>query len=447
MINDIKQVEQLIYHSYMRIWPDLPKGPDSQVRHPEYTRLLLDRMGGADRTMNNVLVTGSKGKGSLSLLLAAVFSAAGIRAGLFTSPHLKDFTERIRVDGKSLPDAVLVESARKLEPFYRELEDSLPGDRYLGPVGMAAVLAMDVFRKEGAGWNVVELGRGARFDDVNQVSGRYAFINRVFPEHTENLGKTLREVAWNKAGVIRPGMGGAFSAAQDPEALEEIRREAASCGVDLYVGGEDFSVRNVRISLEGTTFDYVEQGRTVYRDLTLGLLGRHQADNCALALFGMRKILGDLPEKKLRETLPGLRWFGRMEILSRDPFALLDGCIGRECVNSVLEILDRGPSGPLTVVVGIPEEKDYPGVIGALSSRADRMIMTHADNDFLKFSPDQVEEGRRIRRDLEYIPDVRSACASAVEQAGREGRILYIGTQSLIKDVKNWYGQTTLNVF
>ncbi len=448
MIETIDDVETLVYRSYMRIYPDIPRGLDRDVRHPEYTRHLLDAGGALDREMNNILVTGSKGKGSVSLLLASCIHLCGYRGGLFTSPHLQTFRERIRVDGRAVPEDALIGAARRLEEPFMALESGLPQDRYLGPVGMAGVLAVDVFSRAETDVNVIELGRGARFDDVAQIHGRWALINRVFPEHTDNLGETLEDVAWNKAGVIQPGMAAAFSGRQDPRVLPVLQQEADHCGVPLYVAGRDFRAEHVRVTLSGTVFDYVEGDRTVFRDLTVGLLGRHQADNGALALFAARKILDrDVPEAALQAMWPKLRWFGRMEILARNPFTLLDGCINRDCIPAVLEVASLNPGKPVVSVVGIPEEKDYLGVCQALDGACDVMILTHAANDFLKFSPEQVDRVRRFRPDVLYVADSAEACREACRQAGKDGTVLYVGTQSLIKDVKSAYGQSTLDVF
>lgn len=447
MARNLSDVETLAYRSYMRLYPDIPKGLDKDVRHPELTRELLDALGIEDEKMCNIMVTGSKGKGSLSVLLARILVSQKKKIGLFTSPHLQFFKERIRIDGKALPDEMILEHAEEWENALNSIEAAMDDTTYIGPVGATAVLAMKVFQAQGTEYNVVELGRGARYDDVNQISGDYALINKVFLEHTENLGDSIKEVAYNKAGVIKEGMKGVFCASQLPEALAEIEKEAASKNVPLYLMERDFDIRNVHLSLEGTCFDYYEGDKLIYAEVELGLLGKHQAENTAVALFALRKM-GCVPdEEAMRLAIRKLTWMGRMEILEKEPFTLLDGCISRSCIEHVIQISEEIDRSPVVCVIGIPQEKDYMGVVASLKHHFDHLIVTHATNDFLKFSKQQVINIKSLVEDVTYIPMVEEARDKAKELAGKEGKILYIGTQSLIKDVKTGYGQSTLDAF
>lgn len=447
MIRSVKDVETLVYSSWMRIWPDIPQGSDQQTRQPYLTRNLIDQLGIQDDMMENLLVTGSKGKGSLAVILAAVLRSQGIRAGLFTSPHLQEFRERIRVDGKACPPETLLRAACRLEAPFRRLEASLSGKRYIGPVGAASALALDVFEQMGTRWNVIELGRGARYDDVNQIRARCCLVNRVFVEHAGPLGRTLEDVAFHKAGVIHPGMEAAYSARQDPVVERVLTAEADALRVPLYIGGRDFSAQNVRPGIENTVFDYWEGADLVYRDLSLGLLGRHQADNAALALFCLRQRLENMREQEMRAQLANLRWFGRLEILDKTPLTLLDGCISKDCMGAVLEIFRQAPGRPRVGVVGIPAEKDYQGVVAALQGEVDHLIVTRAANDYLKFAPEQVGKVRAIRPDALYEPEAPRAAQQARTLAGPEGAVLLVGTQSMIRDIKEYLGQSTLDVF
>lgn len=447
MVRNLADVETLAYRSYMRLYPDIPKGLDKDVRRPELTRQLLDDLGVADNAMHNIMVTGSKGKGSLAVLLARILVSQKKKTGLFTSPHLQFFKERIRIDGKALPDEIILEQAGDWEKALDAVEETMDENTYIGPVGATAVLAMKVFQAQKTEYNVVELGRGARFDDVNQVSGDYALINKVFLEHTDNLGNSIEEVAYNKAGVIKEGMKGVFSARQSREVLVEIEREAAAQKVPLFVMGDDFDIDNVHLSLGGTCFDYYEGGKLVYKDVELGLLGKHQAENTALALFALRKMGCVADEDAMREGIRALTWMGRLEILEKEPFTLLDGCISRSCIEHVIQISEEIEKSPVVCVIGIPQEKDYMGVVASMKHHFDHLIVTHATNDFLKFSKDQVINIRTLVEDVIYVPKVDEARDKAKELAGKDGKILYIGTQSMIKDVKTGYGQSTLDAF
>jgi dihydrofolate synthase/folylpolyglutamate synthase len=447
MARNLSDVETLAYRSYMRLYPEIPKGLDKDVRHPELTRELLDTLGVEDDAMHNIMVTGSKGKGSITVLLARILVSQGKKTGMFTSPHLQFFKERIRIDGKALPDETILEQTEEWENALNSIESALDDKTYIGPVGATAALAMKVFQAQKTDYNVVELGRGARYDDVNQVSGDYALINKVFMEHTEHLGDSIKEIAYNKAGVIREGMKGVFCSSQSPEVIAEIEMEATAKKVPLYLMARDFDIRNVHLSLEGTCFDYYEGGRLIYAEVELGLLGKHQAENTAVALFALRKMGCVSDEEAMRQAIRNLTWMGRMEILEKEPFTLLDGCISRSCIEHVIQISEEIDRSPVVCVIGIPQEKDYMGVVASLKHHFNYLIVTHATNDFLKFSRQQVINIKRLVEDVTYIPNVEEAIAKAKELAGKEGKILYIGTQSLIKDVKIGYDQSTLDAF
>lgn len=447
MLNNLGDVETLAYRSYMRLYPNIPKGLDKNVRKPELTRQLLDDLGVRDNAMHNIMVTGSKGKGSLAVLLAKILVSQKNKTGLFTSPHLQYFKERIRIDGKALPDALILEQTEEWERALNAIEATMDETTYIGPVGATVALAMRVFQAQKTQYNVVELGRGARYDDVNQVLGDYALINKVFLEHTDYLGERIEEVAYNKAGVIKSGMKGVFCASQSPEVLAVIEKEAQKQQVPLYLMGRDFNIDNIHLSISGTCFDYYENGSLVYQDMELGLLGKHQAENTALALFSLR-TMGCIPdEMAMREGIRNLTWMGRLEIIEKEPFTLLDGCISRSCIDHIIQISEEIKLAPVVCVIGIPQEKDYMGVVANLKHHFDHLIVTHASNDFLKFSKDQVVNIRRIVADAIYVPKVSEARSLAKELAGTNGKILYIGTQSMIKDVKTIYGQSTLDAF
>ncbi len=444
---NLADVETVAYRSYMRLYPDIPEGLDQHVRHPELTRQLLDKIGVDDASMNNMLVTGSKGKGSLTVLLAHILVHQGKKTGLFTSPHLQHFKERIRLDGKALPDDIILAHAVTWKKALDAIEEGLPENVYVGPVGATAALAMSIYQTLHTDINVIELGRGARYDDVNQIHGTYAFINRIFLEHGNHLGQELAQIAYHKAGIIKKGMLGVFVARQKPEVEQIILAEAKKMSVPVYCYGKDFSVRHVTLSTEGTTFDYLEEDRVIYKGLTIGLLGHHQAQNAAMALFSLRRMHCIHDEQAMRASLPQLHWMGRLEIIANNPFTLLDGCISHECVQHILSISEKIPRHPVVCVVGIPEEKDYMGVVSAIKYHVDQLIVTHATNDFLKFSEHQVLDIRTIYSEAVYEPDIKKAILEAQKRAGQQGKILYVGTQSLIKDIKSAYGQSTMDIF
>lgn len=444
MLKNAEEVETFIYSSYVNRYKNIPSGDDSFVRSPHHTRRLLDEMGARDRHQKNIMITGSKGKGSLSLLLSKILEAQGFRVGLFTSPHLRDFRERIRINGQAISEEDLVEIANRLEPHYEELENSLPRHKYIGPVGATVVLAMTYFSEKRTDFNVVECGRGARFDDVNQIKGFMAGINKIFQEHVGPLGYTLDDVAYHKAGIIKPSMKAIYSAEQSKYPDLILRYEARKFEIPIYQYNDSFVAYDVEVDSHGTLFN-VRTERGDYRGLRLSLLGWHQAENAALAIAMAEGIIdGPLDTHKIKEAFKHIHWPGRLEIIEEDPLVILDGCISVPSMIAVDKIIGHIHTGNRITVLAIPKDKDYLGVLEIVKEYGGPVIMTNADNDYLKFSETQVEEARKLYP-VEFRKTVPEAMDYAKSLADKHSLILCLGTQSFIKDMKIYYNQDTLN--
>lgn len=445
MFENLKEVEEFIYSSYVNRYRDIPKGTDTFTRNPHIARKMLDELGALDRKQKNIMITGSKGKGSLSVMVAKLLEAHGSKVGLFTSPHLRDYRERIRLNGQAISEQDLIEVAKELKPIYMEIEKNLPKYRYIGPVGATAVMAMSYFYKNKTDFNVVECGRGARFDDVNQVQGFIGGINKIFLEHVGPLGHTVDEVAYHKAGLIKKPLKAVFSAEQSKYADLVLRYEARKFEIPINIYNHDFSAYDIRLTNEGTKFS-VKTKLGDYEGLCLSLLGRHQAENAALAIAIVEYALNrKLDQEIIRKTLINIKWPGRMEILERKPLVILDGCISKESMAQVKEIVDFLDYKKMISIVAIPEDKDYLGVIDMLKEYKCKIILTHADNDYLKFSKSQVDEARKICP-VEFFDNVRDSMDNAKSEADDNTLILCLGTQSFIKDVKTYYNEDTLNI-
>ncbi len=445
MFKYIKEVEDYIYSSYVKRHKDIPNGPDDFTRNPHITREMLDYLGAVDKKQKNIMITGSKGKGSLSVMVAKILEGQGFKIGLFTSPHLREYRERIRINGKAIKEIDLIAIANKIRPIYDEIEKQLPKHKYIGPVGATAVMAISYFYENNTDYNVIECGRGARFDDVNQIEGFVGAINKIFLEHVGPLGHSIDEVAHHKAGLIKKPLEAVFTAEQSKYADLVLRYEARKFNIPMYVYNQDFSAYDIRLTNEGTKFS-VNGKLGNYEDLSLSLLGRHQAENAALAIGLSEYIINTkLNKEKLKKILANIKWPGRMEILEKNPMVILDGCISGESMNQVKEIIDFLEYKKMIAIVAIPEDKDYLGVIDVLKDYKCEIILTHAENDYLKFSDKQVIEAKKIYP-VKFIKNVRETIDYAKNKSDMNTLILCLGTQSFIKDVKTYYNEDTLNI-
>ena len=296
-------------------------------------------------------------------------------------------------------------------------------------MGIILALAFSWFREENTKVHVLECGKGVRYDDTRNIKHDYSIVTPVFKEHTRELGKTIEEIAGDKSRVIQPEQKYVFLAEQQERVNRIFLDRAKECGVSVRQYGKDFFCENISYTEEGMEFDVVTEKRR-YRGMKLPLFGTHQAKNCALALALGEEICGNLEEDGAKEFLGRMHYPGRMEIVSRHPFTLLDACINPASVPMLKEIIERVPHRKLAVVLAIPEDKDYLGVASALKEEAAFMVFTSTENPHYHFSKQQAENAG----EFPYIEGAKKAYEYAKKQDA--DFICILGTTSLITDFK-----------
>lgn len=431
------EAEAYVYKSYLRAERHQVYGArDAAKRHPELTRALIEARSGTPC----VLVTGSKGKGSVCAMISKILQTK-LKVGMMTSPHITDFTERFRINGQNIPDPVFAAYMTRLQPDIDAIDARLPDHVYVSPMGIQAALALAYFDDSATDFNVFECGKGVRYDDVNNIVHPYAVINSIFLEHTRELGDTLAAIAEDKSCILNGGQRAVFVAPQAPEVMAVIEKRAAAFGTPLRIYGQHFWAENVRYDSRGMLFDVVLDG-TVYPRILVPLMGQHQARNCALAMALCREVLGELEADAVRDSLADLAWPGRMEVLSSDPFLLLDACINAASCDSVKDVLSHLGIPRATVVVGIPDDKDYAGVIRSMAEVAADIILTRSQNPHYRFTKAQCEAMERMGIPTLWTDSVAEAVAEAEK---RPCPIVILGTTSVVSEVKQLFaGHTPL---
>ena len=431
-----KEAEDYIYKSYLKAEKFIDySDKDSSKRHPELTKNAIISRSKAPA----VLVTGSKGKGSVASMISQILSAKK-RVGLMTSPHISNFCERFRINGVPISDEDFTSRVSAIESEIEEIDAGLSENEYISPMGFQAILALDYFESEHTDINIFECGKGARFDDVNNIPHEYSVINRIFLEHTRELGDTLSEIADDKSHIITEGQRCAYIAKQSLEALSVIRDRATGLGVKLKEYGKDFWAENIRFESTGMLFD-VRIGKESYSDILVPLMGVHQAENAALAMAICRDIFKDfdLPYDidLVRNALLTLKWSGRMEVLSSSPFIMLDACINRESCSAVKDVLCNLGLGDakdsITTIIGIPDDKDYLGVAKEMSDISSQIILTRSSNPHYVFTDKQREVLCNAGIETVRTVSVEEAINLAKKQSNN---IVILGTTSVVADVK-----------
>ena len=326
---------------------------------------LLDRLCNPQNAFRCVHIAGTKGKGSTSAMVEAVLRAAGYRTGLYTSPHLHTFRERIRVAGALMSKRDLVEVTERSRPAIAATPD-------ITAFEVMTALAFIYFAQQKVDWAVLEVGLGGRLDATNVVHPAVCAITSLSYDHVELLGHTLSLIAWEKAGIIKAGVP-VVSAPQEEEAMGVIRRVCADTGARLVMVGCDWTVEGNATELAGQTLTVrrAADGLT-FADLKIPLLGQHQWVNATTAVAMLTELGAQgvtIPEAALRRGLAAARWPGRFELLQRRPVVVVDSAHNADSAQKLRAALatwfPRPPRKRLALVFGASSDKDISGMLEA----------------------------------------------------------------------------------
>ena len=383
-------------------------------------RALLGRLGDPQERFSSVHVAGSNGKGSVSAMLASVLRAAGHRTGLYTSPHLVRFSERMTVDGLQPSDAELGRAVSEM----RELVEGMKLPRPLTFFEITTALAFLHFADRGADIAVVEVGMGGRLDATNVITPLCCAITPVGLEHTAFLGDTLGRIAYEKASVIKEGVP-VVSSPQHPDALRMISWMAACRASPLSVSGRDFHSECLRRDLQGTTVRL----SSLCSEVRVGMLGRYQCQNagvaaeCALRLSGF-EVAREAVEKGLAEA----RWPGRLDVVRQRPLTVLDVTHTPEGARAISTELDLFPGSPRVLVAGMLKDKDARGVMAELAPLFDRVICTSPRTPRALSPRGMLEAAVPFNSTATAVDGVPEAIRAAEDLAGPDGFIMVCGS-------------------
>ncbi|MBQ9035441.1 MAG: bifunctional folylpolyglutamate synthase/dihydrofolate synthase [Alphaproteobacteria bacterium] len=423
-----KEAEDYIYASYLEAEKYLNfSDKDALKRHPENTKDILQKLSKKPA----ITVTGSKGKGSVAYMIAKILQTE-FNVGLMTSPHISDFCERFRFNNEQIPVEDFIKCIEKIKPHFDEIEKTLLPSEYISPIGLQAAVALTYFNNKKADINVIEHGKGAKYDDVTNIIHQYAVINTIFLEHTRELGKNLEEIAKDKVCTITDDVKIVATAEQNPEVMNIIRKQANEKKCKLLEYGKDFKTENIKFSKSGMVFDVITT-QNKYKGLKIPLLGIHQAKNCALAIALCEHILSYIDVIKLKACLLQLIWPGRQEIISSEPFMMLDASINRINAESVKKSINELNISKIVSIIGIPDDKDFSGVAEVMSDISAKIILTRSSNHHYIFTEKQVDKLKQKNIEAIYT----NSLPEAVNLAQKYNLpIVILGTTSLISDAK-----------
>ncbi|MEJ2733287.1 MAG: bifunctional folylpolyglutamate synthase/dihydrofolate synthase [Anaerolineae bacterium] len=403
-------------------------------------RRLLVLLGKPQRSFQAIHIAGTKGKGSTAAMVESVLRTAGYRTGLYTSPHLHTFRERIQTCGDLIPEADVTRLVEEMKPLVAQVADVTTFE-------IMTVLAFVWFAEQGVEWAVAEVGLGGRLDATNVLTPAVAVITSISYDHTAILGESLAQIAAEKAGIVKPGVP-VVSAPQPAEAQFVIEERCSQLGAPLTVVGRDWRWELTAADLEGQSFALVK-GQRVMEDLWIPLLGEHQVVNAATAVAAL-SLLGrsgiDLPQTAIRDGLRAVHWPGRLEILGQAPLVVVDSAHNGDSAQKLVAALrDCCGRRRLVVVLGASADHATPELMAALLSGADRAIATRtrhpraADPSWLQ------AQAAELGFCLEVRETVAQALTAAMDDAGPEDLVCCTGSVFVAAEAREaWFARQGL---
>lgn len=391
------------------------------------TNELLRRMGDPHKKLKFVHIAGTNGKGSTASMLASVFRKAGYKTGLYTSPYIIKFNERMQINGEMIPDEELCEITEGIRPHADTMEDS-PTEFEL-----VTCIAMEYFARNRCDIVILEVGMGGEFDSTNVIDcPEAAVIVNIGLDHTGVLGETVEEIAQAKAGIIKGGSVVMYRSSPSVEAV--FAHKCAETGAELRPA--DFGSIQLRDQgFWGQQFDC--KGR---ENLELPLLGEHQRKNTAVVLetLDVLKTKGwSITEEHIREGLRTVSWPGRFELLRKEPVFFADGGHNPQCMESLAEnIRSYLPGRGLTALVGVMADKDYMDMFAMVEPYITRFVTVTPDNPRALSAEDLGKALSAFRKPVTVCGSVAEGVRTAIAQTSQEEAVVAFGSLYMLGTVR-----------
>lgn len=406
---------------------------------------LLELMENPQDKLKFIHVAGTNGKGSTSSYITKVLEVAGYRVGLFTSPYLELFNERIRINDDYIAD----EDLSEITFYVKEKVEQMLEEGYNHPTEFEIVtaIAIEYYLRKNVDIVLLEVGMGGRYDATNAISKpEVSVITPIGMDHIGILGDTLGKIAYEKAGIIKKD-GTVVVYPQEPEAQEVVESVASEQNAEIInVPLESLNI--TEIGDFGSRFDF-EYGSYKFKDLEIELIGKHQSSNASTALTTLLvlkdKGVVDIEEKHIREGLKATRWMGRLEMLGKNPRFLIDGAHNMQGITALKKALkELFEYDRLILGIGILADKDVDDMVSEMAPVGDTVIVTTPNIHRAMKAEELGEKFREHKDDVIVEGDIEKAIDKAFELAGEKDLIVFSGSLYLIGDVRR-YAKAKIN--
>ena len=393
------------------------------------TQDLLAKMGNPEKKLKYVHIAGTNGKGSTASMTASILTKAGYRTGLYTSPYIYRFHERMQIDGEQISDEDLVEITEYVKPLVQSMEN--PPTEF----ELVCCIAFEYFYRKKCDAVVLEVGMGGAFDATNVIeSPEVAVITNIGLDHTDVLGNTLEEIARTKSGIFKEN-GNAVIYRGIPsveQVFEDICREK-----HVSLKKADFDSLNLKShSLDGQVFDCGDR-----KELALPLLGAHQLRNASVVLSIIDTMIEKgwkISEENIREGLRDVKWPGRFDVVSREPLFIIDGGHNPQCLEALVKNIEDYLTGRKVIALtGVLADKDYGDMYKPVMPLVDRFVCITPPNPRKLEAEELAKHLTGAGADALPCATVEAGVAKALELAGKDGVVLCFGSLYTIGAIKD----------
>ncbi|OPJ56391.1 bifunctional folylpolyglutamate synthase/dihydrofolate synthase [Alkalithermobacter paradoxus] len=399
---------------------------------------LLELLGNPHEELKIIHVAGTNGKGSTSSFITSILKNAGYNVGLFTSPHLEVFTERIRINGHNIDE----EDLARITAIIKEKAEYMVQNGYNHPTQFEIItaIAFYYYKEKNVDFVVLEVGMGGRYDSTNVVKDPLlCVITPVSLDHKDELGDTIEKIAYHKAGIIKKGSD-VVVYPQEAVTHEIIYKEADEKNACVYIADID-NREVIESSIEGQKFNF-KLDNEIYENVEISLLGDHQINNAIVATTAInvlrKKHNINISKENIYKGLKETKWAGRIEILTKNPTLIIDGAHNEDGANSLARAMDKYfKNKDVTFVLGMLKDKDADGVIEILMPRTKKIITTKPNSDRSLTAQELKEKINKIGRDSIAIDDISKAIEYAVDTSKEDEVVIFAGSLYMIGEVRS----------
>jgi dihydrofolate synthase / folylpolyglutamate synthase len=389
---------------------------------------LLARIGNPHLKSKTVHIAGSKGKGSVAAMTASVLTKAGYNTGLFTSPHLHIFNERIRVNNKLISDDEIVELVAAIKPEVEAVNRAAEFGR-LSTFEVMTAMGFLYFAQQKVDFQVIEVGLGGRVDSTNVVRPEVCVITPISYEHTDVLGNTLTAIAMEKAGIIKQGSI-VVSSPQVAEADAVITSMCDKQRAKLIKIGRDITYRSLKF--DDTRQSVIVEGRLGKYEFTIPLLGEYQLGNAATAIAALEVLIekgNNISTESIVQGMKDVEWEGRLQVLNRRPLVVADGAHNQDSAHKLRLALEQYfKYEKALLIIGMSSDKDLAGIAAELAPAFQKVIVTRANHPRAMATAPIVAEFKKHGLEARQTDDISDALRLALSLVGEKDLICATGS-------------------